>query len=66
MIQKIKAFIAKAKKKMFYNRCYNNMECIAVAVFGMCAGARSVEYRKNHCYNCPYFTPVGDFKGGAE
>ena len=66
MIQKIKTLIAKVKRKWFYSRCYNNMECIAVAVFGMCSGATSVEYKKTYCKYCPYYTPLNEYKGGAE
>ncbi len=55
MIDKIKRFIEKIRTKLFYNRCYDNMESKLIAVFGMCAGKDSLEYRKENCWSCPYF-----------
>ena len=55
MINKIKAFIAKIKTKIFYNRCYGYMEAVGVAVFGICSGSYVEEYRKEKCSDCPYF-----------
>ena len=55
IMDKIKTFITKIKTKIFYNRCYNRMEAIAIAVFGMCSGAYVEEYRKEKCSDCPYF-----------
>ena len=66
MRNKIKRFIAKIKKKMFYSRCYNKMEEIAIAAFGMCSGAYVPEYRKDECLSCPYFRDIKEYIDGCK
>lgn len=55
MIRKIKTLIDKITTNIFYSRCYNDMEAISIAVFGMCSGAYIEQYRKEKCSNCPFF-----------
>ncbi len=58
MLDKIKRYIEKIRTKIFYNRCYDNMESKLIAVFGMCAGKKSPAYRTEYCLSCPYFRDV--------
>lgn len=64
MIEKMKMLISKIKTRIFYNRCYDKMEEMSIAVFGMCEGAVKFgifdgayieKYRKEKCSSCPYF-----------
>ena len=55
MIEKIKTLLIKIKKRIFYNCCYNNMEAISIATFGMCSGMYNEKYRTDKCSDCPYF-----------
>lgn len=58
MLDKIKRLIEKIKIRIFYNRCYSDMEGMAIAIFGMCSGSFSPIYRKENCSSCPYFREV--------
>ena len=64
MSEKIKSILAKIRKRIAYNRCYNQMESIGIAVFSMCAGDFDEDYRHKVCLDCPYFTPIR--KDGAD
>lgn len=55
MTDKLKKFVEKIKTRIFYSRCYNRMEGLAIAVFGMCSGAYVDKYRTEKCLDCPYF-----------
>ena len=59
MLKKIKILIKNIKQKMFYSRCYNNMEGIGIAVFGMCSGALKPNVREEICPKCSYFRNIG-------
>ena len=67
MLGKLKMLIAKIKTRVSYNRCYDKMEEMSIAVFGMCEGAVKFgifnddyieEYRKEKCSSCPYFRDI--------
>lgn len=42
-------------KKIKRNMCYDSMARAGIAVFGMCSGAMSDQYREENCCDCPYF-----------
>lgn len=58
MTDKLKRFIGKIKTRIFYSRCYNKMEVLAIAVFGMCSGSLNPEYYIEKCLYCPYFRRI--------
>jgi hypothetical protein len=64
MIQKIKTFIANAKKRRFYSSCYDLMEITGESAFCMCVGKKNGRLKQEYCRHCPYYTPVKDNKGG--
>lgn len=51
----IRTLIHKIKQIIFYNRCYDKMENVCIAVFGMCYGKDDEEYRETYCKHCKYF-----------
>ena len=62
MSEKLKMLIRRIKTRTFYSRCYNKMEGLAIAVFGMCSGALNPEYYTEKCLCCPYFRQVKENK----
>jgi hypothetical protein len=62
MTDKLKRLIRRIRTRIFYSRCYNKMESLAIAVFGMCSGALNPEYYTEKCLNCPYFIQVKESK----
>lgn len=58
MLEKIKEFVEKIKKRYGYNKCYNGMEKCAWAAMGNCAGFALERTRKEHCTDCPYFIDI--------
>ena len=74
MLKKIKSTIAKVKHYFSHAHCYNQMEAVGIATFGMCSGLsggdKNSGYLQYQCIDCPHFVDVTDTnvgkKGGAE
>lgn len=58
MFRKLKILISEIQTRISYNLCYNKMESITSAAFGMCSGGYTEKYFKEKCTSCPYFRDI--------